>query len=107
MLTKNKLNSNILLLSLLVVFASCANLRVVSKYDSDSAVPVVITRTSYFWGLKQPKDIQTASFCPSLCIVTTKSSFKNVFFSAISFGMVVPQTLVYECCPVEPIPGEF
>lgn len=91
----------------LFIGTGCGNLRIVSKYDSNNPVPIEITRTSYFWGLKQPRDIETGPYCSSICIVTYKSSFKDVFFSAITFGIVVPMTLEYECCPEELLPSEL
>ncbi len=107
MIKVTQLNLIILAIIILNMATSCANLRVVSKYDSDNPVPNHITRTSYFWGLKQPRDIQTDPSCPSICIVTVRSSAENVFLAAITLGIVVPVTLEYQCCPIEPEPGEL
>lgn len=92
---------------MLTVLTSCAQVRIVSQYDSDNPVPNVVRKTSYFWGLRQPHDIQTVSTCSSICIVTAKSTFGNVFIAAITLGIVVPFTIAYACCPFEPMPDEL
>ena len=106
MINQSTLN-RIGLMVMLTVFTSCANVRVVNRYDSDSPVPNVVRKTSYFWGLRQPNDIQTDPTCSSICMVTAKSTFGNVFIAAITLGIVVPLTIEYECCPFEPTPDEL
>lgn len=96
-----------LLMGGLVLVSSCANLRVISKYDSDNPVPVKVTRVSYFWGLQQPVDVTTGPDCKSMCQVKVKTNFGQVFLSAITLGIVLPQTMEYYCCATEPIPGEI
>jgi hypothetical protein len=92
---------------LLLTFTSCANLRVISKYDSDNPVPVTVTRVAYFWGLQQPVDVVTGPDCKSMCQVKVKTNFGQVFLSAITLGIVIPQTMEYYCCATEPKPGEI
>jgi hypothetical protein len=97
----------IAVLSLVFILSSCANLRVISKYDSDNPVPVTVTRVSYFWGLQQPVDVVTGPDCKSMCQVKVKTNFGQVFLSAITLGIVLPQTVEYYCCATEPKPGEI
>lgn len=87
-----------------VFLTSCAHVRIVARYDSDSPVPIVVKKTAYFWGLKQPNDIQTDPTCSSICNVTAQSTFGNVLIAAITLGIVVPFTIEYNCCPFEPEP---
>lgn len=94
-------------ISLVFALSSCANLRVISKYDSDNPVPVKVTRVSYFWGLQQPVDVVTGPDCKSMCQVKVKTNFGQVFLSAITLGIVLPQTMEYYCCATEPNPGEI
>lgn len=104
MINHRTLNRLMGFMVMLTVFASCANVRIVTRHDSDSPVPNVVKVTSYFWGLRQPNDIQTDNTCSSICIVTAKSTFGNVFIASITLGIVVPFYIEYECCPFEPKP---
>ncbi|MCL6259413.1 Bor family protein [Aquiflexum sp. TKW24L] len=91
----------------LFLMASCANLRIVSKYDSDNPAPIQVNRTSYFWGLRQPVDIKTEANCKSICQITVKTNAGHILLAAITLGIVVPQSVEYFCCPEVPIPGEI
>lgn len=94
-------------ISLAFLLTSCANLRVIAKYDSDNPVPVKVTSVSYFWGLQQPVDVSTGPDCESICQVKVKTNFGQVFLSAITLGIVLPQTMEYYCCATEPEPGKL
>src|SRR5690606_9285781 len=103
-----KYKTHILLLLLTgMLMASCASVRVVSKYDSDIPTLHKVTKTAYFWGLQQPNDIMTEASCLSICMVTTKTSFGNIFLAAITLGIVIPVQMEYACCPFEPEPGKI
>lgn len=92
---------------IMLLLASCANLRIVSTYDSDNPAPVQVNRTSYFWGLRHPVDVKTDLTCKSICQITVKTNAGHVLISAITLGIIVPQSVEYFCCPEIPIPGEF
>mgnify|MGYP006150931555 FL=1 len=99
--------SILILFSLIFYLASCANLRIVSKYDSDNPAPVQVNRTTYFWGLRQPVDVKTEASCKSICQITVKTNVGQILISVITLGIVVPQSVEYFCCPEVPIPGEI
>ena len=99
--------SILILFSMLLLMASCANLRIVSKYDSDNPAPVQVNRTSYFWGFRQPVDVKTEATCKSISQITVKTNVGHILISVITLGIVVPQSVEYFCCPEVPIPGEI
>lgn len=78
--------------------------KVVTRYDSDSPVSRRLTRWNYFWGLKQPVDVQPEAPCASICQVKAKTNFGQILISAVSLGIAVPMTIEYDCCPTEPEP---
>jgi len=104
---QQKFNSYLILTCLVFLMASCANLRIVSKYDSDNPAPVMVNRTSYFWGLRQPLDVKTEASCKSICQIKVKTNAGHILIAAITLGIVVPQSVEYFCCPEIPIPGEI
>lgn len=83
------------------------NMKVVAKYDTDIPTPQKVTKWVWFWGLVEPKDIQTDSSCESICIVTAKNNIGHILVSAISLGIAVPVTVEYQCCPFEPESGSI
>ena len=95
------------LLLIVMLLTGCMNMRIVSQYDSANPVPEKVTRWVWFWGLKQPNDVKTDELCSSLCMVTVKNNFGYALISTFSLGIAVPMTVVYECCPYEPEPGDF
>jgi hypothetical protein len=99
--------SFLILFSFILSMSSCANLRIVSKYDSDNPAPIQVNRTSYFWGLRQPVDVKTEASCKSICQITVKTNAGHILIAAITLGIVVPQSVEYFCCPEVPIPGEI
>lgn len=86
--------------------SSCMQMRIVAFNDSNNPVPEKVTRTTYFWGLKQREGIKTPEGCSSICTVTTKTNMGQILLSTITLGIVVPQTVEYSCCPYEPPPAE-
>jgi hypothetical protein len=87
-------------------FSSCMQMRIVAFNDSNNPVPEKVTRTTYFWGLKQREGIRTPEGCSSICSVTTKTNMGQILLSTVTLGIVVPQTVEYSCCPYEPPPAE-
>ena len=102
-----KLSHHVFMIILLLSLTACANVRLVSKYDSDLPSPEVVHKTAYLWGLVQPNDVLTGEACLSICMVTVKSNFGTVLISAATLGIVVPVRFEYFCCPDEPEPGEM
>jgi len=90
-------------LSLLFLFTTgCMNTRLVGRYDSDSIVEHKETRVNFLWGLVQPVDISSECESESICQMTSRTNIGFVLVSAITAGIVVPQTVEWDCCPVEP-----
>jgi hypothetical protein len=89
-----------------VTLSGCMQMRIVAFSDSNNPVPEKVTRTTYFWGLKQREGIKTPEGCSSICSVMTKTNMGQILLSTITLGIVVPQTLEYSCCPFEPPPAE-
>ncbi|WP_373523781.1 Bor/Iss family lipoprotein [Aquiflexum sp.] len=104
---RQRLQLAVFFFSLIFLLSGCSNLRVVAKYDSDNPVPTTVTKVSYFWGLRQPVDVRTASSCKSICQVTAKTNAGQIIVSFITLGIVVPQTIEYFCCAEEPQPVEI
>jgi hypothetical protein len=104
---RQRLKLALLFFGLIFILSSCANLRVVTKYDSDNPLPTTVSRVSYFWGLRQPVDIKADPSCKSICQVTAKTNAGQIIVSFITLGIVVPQTLQYFCCAEEPKPVEI
>lgn len=104
---KKRLAHSYLLIGLLLAMTSCMHMRVIAVNDSANPVANKETHWSYFWGLKQHRDIQTDERCKSICKVTAVTNFGHILISAITLGIAVPQSLEYECCPYEPEPGTF
>ena len=86
---------------------ACMHMRVVTANDSNNPVPNKETHWTYFWGLKQYRDIYTDERCKSICKVTNVNNFGFILISFLTLGIAVPQSLEYECCPYEPPPGEL
>lgn len=91
----------------LATIPSCMSLRVVSQHDSDSPVPEKVTKWNFLWGLIQPNETLTRTTCESICQVNAKTNIGHILISGITFGIVVPMTIEYECCPYQPEPSEL
>ncbi|MBQ4802244.1 hypothetical protein J8L88_05200 [Aquimarina sp. MMG015] len=90
-----------ILLLLLILCQSCISTRVVSEYDNDSIIKHHKTSWSYAWGLVTPKDINPECESKKMNAVTSKTNLGYILISAITLGIVVPQTIEWECAPVE------
>ena len=86
------------LLSLLLV-TGCANTRLVSLHSSDNIQHHTATRVNYLWGLVQPKDIPAQCESQSICQVVTQTNLGYILLSAATLGIVVPQKVIWDCCP--------
>lgn len=73
--------------------------RLVAHHDSDSIQSNQKTKVTYLWGLLQSKDIPAGCESNSLCNVTTQTNFGFILVSAVTLGAVVPQKVVWNCCP--------
>lgn len=88
------------LILFLLTATSCMNMRVVSYYDSDNIQPHEATKVTLFWGLLQARDIPAECESNSLCSVTAQTNIGFILLSAVTVGIVVPQKVLWQCCPV-------
>ena len=102
----NKIISLTYFVIIVLMLSGCMQMRIVAFNDSNNPVPEKVTRTTYFWGLKQREGIKTPEGCTSICKVTAKTNMGQILLSTITLGIVVPQTIEYSCCPFEPTPAE-
>jgi hypothetical protein len=102
----------VFLLIILLTSEGCRTnmvLTVVATPDSDRPRvddETTVKRTIYFWGLKQPTNINTKPPCKSICTVQTSTNFGSIAISFLTLGIVVPQRLQYTCCPFDPAEEE-
>ncbi|WP_299436248.1 hypothetical protein [uncultured Aquimarina sp.] len=96
-----RLRSISVLLILMMCFQNCMSTRVVSEYDSDSVAKHTKTSWSYAWGLVTPKDIDPDCESKKMNSVTSSTNLGYILISAITIGIVVPQTVTWECAPVD------
>ncbi len=90
-----------MLFALMISFQSCISTRVVSEYDNDSVVKHTKTSWSYAWGLITPKDIDPECESKRMNSVTSSTNLGYILISAITIGIIVPQTVEWECAPVD------
>jgi hypothetical protein len=76
--------------------------RVVSLHDSDSVVKNTKTTWSFAWGLVSPKDINAGCESKHLSSATNTTNLGYILLSTITLGIVVPQTIEWECAPPDP-----
>lgn len=97
------LNSRFLLILLLVatMATSCMSTKLVANYDSDSVVHHKATKVTYLWGIIVSKDIPAKCESKTLCQVRTETNIGYIAISFITLGIVVPQKMVWDCCPSE------
>ena len=91
-----------ILLALTLCCTSCMSTRVVSLYDNDSVVKNTKTTWSFAWGLVTPKDIDPKCESERLSATTSKTNLAYILLSAVTLGIVVPQTVEWECAPPNP-----
>lgn len=80
---------------------SCMSTSVVSTYDNDSIMKHTKTSWNYAWGLITPKDINPECESGQMNAVTSITNIGYILISAATLGIVVPQTVSWECAPVE------
>ncbi|MEX0968593.1 MAG: hypothetical protein WD077_15280 [Bacteroidia bacterium] len=95
----NSIRNASLVLTLLVMLSGCMTMKVVANYDTDNIVPSEKTRVIYLWGILQPNDIPAGCESKSICMVQVKTNIGYIMVSAITVGIVVPQKVVWDCCP--------
>lgn len=88
-----------ILLLLFLVTTGCANMRLVSLHSSDNIQHHTATRVNYLWGVIQPKDTPAKCESQSICQVVAQTNLGYILLSAVTLGIVVPQKLVWDCCP--------
>ena len=93
---KNKLY--IILIALVVTTTSCMNTRLVAKYDSDNIIHHKAIKVTYLWGAIAPRDIQAECESKAICQVSAKTNIGFIAISFITLGIVVPQTVIWDCC---------
>ncbi|KAA1246963.1 hypothetical protein [Aquimarina sp. RZ0] len=86
---------------LMICCQSCMSTKVVSEYDNDSVAKNSKTTWSYAWGLVTPKDIDPKCESKRMNAVTSSTNFGYILISTITVGIVVPQTITWECAPVD------
>jgi len=97
----NQLQKIGFVLILIISIQSCMSTRVVSEYDNDSIIKHTTTSWSYAWGLITPKDIDPKCESKRMNSVTSSTNLGYILLSAITIGIVVPQTIEWECAPVD------
>jgi len=75
--------------------------RIVSEYDNDSIVKHKKTSWTYAWGLVTPKDIDPECTSKRMNSVTSCTNLGYILLSAITIGIIVPQTVEWECTPID------
>ncbi len=95
----HRLQGGFLLLVLVYLLSSCMSTRLVAFNDSFSIQSQQITRVTLFWGILQPKDIPAACDSKSICKVSAKTNIGYILVSALTLGAVVPQQIIWDCCP--------
>lgn len=90
---------NLFLSGLLLLASGCMNTRLVGYYSSGQIQPREATRITLVWGLLQAQDIPAECESKSICKVTNQTNLGYVLVSALTIGLVVPQKLIWECCP--------
>ena len=98
----NQLQKIGFVLILIISSQSCISTRIVSEYDNNSIVKYSTTSWSYAWGLVTPKDIDPKCESKHMNSVTSSTNLGYILLSAITIGIVVPQTIEWECTPVDP-----
>jgi hypothetical protein len=84
--------------------SACMSTQIVTKYDCNTIAKDETNRATavtYFWGLKQPKDIDPkcqASF-NHLNKVKVKTNFGYILLATVTLGIVVVQKWEWCCAP--------
>ncbi len=97
-----QLQSTCIMLAIILCCSSCMTTKVVSIYDNDSVVKNTKTTWSFAWGLVSPKDIDADCETKRMSSATNSTNIGHILLSAITLGIVVPQTIEWECAPPDP-----
>lgn len=81
------------------IFNSCVNTRLIAFYSTDNIQSNQATRVNYLWGIVQPQDIPAQCESKTICKVNAKTNLGYILVSAVTLGIVVPQKIVWDCCP--------
>lgn len=92
---------SIIFLLLLVLNTGCMSTKLIGNYDSDNVIHHKATKINYFWGIVRAKDVQANCESKSICQVTAQTNAGFILVSFVTLGIVVPQTVVWDCCPKE------
>ncbi len=95
------------ILAITLLYSSCMTTRVVSLYDNDSIAKNTKTTWSYAWGLVSPKDIDADCDTKRMSSATNSTTLGHILLSTITLGIVVPQTIEWECAPPDPSINEL
>jgi hypothetical protein len=79
--------------------SGCMNTRLIGQYSSSQIQAKEVTRVTLVWGLLQTKDIPAECESKSICKVTHRTNLAYILVSAATIGLVVPQKILWECCP--------
>jgi hypothetical protein len=77
----------------------CMNTRLIGYYSSGQIQPKEATRITLVWGLLQSQDIAAECESKSICKVTHQTNLGYILVSALTIGLVVPQKIIWDCCP--------
>ncbi|PSR52626.1 hypothetical protein AHMF7605_03345 [Adhaeribacter arboris] len=94
-----RLLASFFLTLVILLNAGCASTRLIGEYSCDSVQRSTATRVNLLWGIVQPKDIPAQCESKSICQVTTQSNLGFILLSTVTLGIVVPQKVVWCCCP--------
>lgn len=75
------------------------NTRLIGYYSTSQIQPRQATRVTLAWGLVQGKDIAAECESKSICKVTNQTNLGYILVSALTVGLVVPQKIIWDCCP--------
>lgn len=94
---------------LVLLLMSCMTTRISTAPDCNTPANVSYTQqtvTAYFWGLKQPADIQPncnpGHAFNHLNGVTVKSTFGHYLLSTVTLGIVTKRRVQWCCAPYVP-----
>lgn len=90
---------HLIIIIIFLATTGCMNTHLVAKYDTASIQSSQATKVTLFWGILQPKDIPAKCESETICKVTTQTNIGFILISAITLGIVVPQKVIWDCCP--------
>lgn len=87
---------------LIAVLSGCMTSRLMQKPDSDGNGPRVDTHWNFLWGQLTENDLKASCGSQNICQVEVRTNFGFQILAVITLGIVVPQKIVWECCPEDP-----